>query len=57
MPNARNLAEISLVINSVHNSVGPKNDFANILVPMLANSTARLWKFLQAVCLGDQFIS
>ena len=55
MPNASYLAELSLVINSVHDSIRPTDNLANIIVPVFGNDATQLWKFLQAVCLGNKF--
>ena len=57
MPNARNITELSFVIDSVHDSIRPKNDLANIAIGVFGNDSTQLWKFLQAVCLGNQFVS
>lgn len=57
MPNARDLAKLSLVINSVHNSIRPKDDLANVVTPIFRNDAPEFWKFLQVVCLGNQFVS
>jgi hypothetical protein len=57
MPNARDLTELSGVINSVDDSIWPKDEFTNLIVPILGNDATELWKFLQAICLGDQVIT
>ena len=46
-------AELSFVINSVHDSIGPKNDLANVVVPVFGNDATQLWQFLQPVCRGN----
>ena len=53
MPNASNLAELSFVINSVNNSIWSKDDLANPITPIFGNNATELWKFLEAVCLGN----
>ena len=57
MPNARDLAKLSLVVNSVHNSIRPKDDLANVITPIFRNDATEVWKFLQSVRLRNQFIS
>jgi hypothetical protein len=57
MLNARNLTKRSVVINSVHDSIRPKDDLANAIIPILGNDATQLWEFLQPICLGDQFVS
>ncbi len=57
MPNARNLTDLSFVTDSVHDSIRPKNHLANIVSPIFGNDATQLWKFLEAVCLGNQFVS
>ena len=50
-----NLANPFVVNDSVHDSIRPKNDLANLIVSILGNDATQLWKFLQAVCLGNKF--
>jgi len=57
MPHASDFAELSRVINSVHNSIRPKEDLANIVTPVFRNDPTQLWKFWQPLCLRDQFIT
>lgn len=57
VPNASDLAELSLVIYSVNNSIRSNDHLANVVDPIFGNDTTQLWKFLQAVCLGNQFIA
>jgi hypothetical protein len=46
MPNARDLAKLSLVINSVHNSIRPKDDLANEIIPILGNDVSQTLEIL-----------
>jgi hypothetical protein len=57
MPNARNLTKLSVVINSVYDPIRPKEDLAKIVIPVFRNDATYLWKFLQPICLGNQFVS
>jgi len=43
MPNARDLAKLSLVVNSVHNSIRPKDDLANVITPIFRNDAPEFW--------------
>ena len=56
MPNTRNLTELSFVVNSVHDSIRPKSDLANIVVIVFGNNTTQFWEILQTICLGNQFV-
>jgi hypothetical protein len=49
MPEASNLADLSLVINSIDNPVRPKNDLASVRILVFRNCTAELGKALKAV--------
>src|SRR5690242_7781392 len=57
MLHASDLAELPLVINSVHNSIRPKQDLANSVTPVFRSDSTQLWKFWQPFCLRDQFIT
>lgn len=57
MPNASDLANASLAIESVHNAIWRKDDLAKIFIPVFRNGATELWKFLQTICLGDQSIT
>jgi hypothetical protein len=57
MPNARDLAELSLVIHSVHNAIRSKENLANVVTSIFRNDATEVWKFLQAIRLRNQFIS
>ena len=45
------------MINSVHDSIRTKNDLANIVIPVFGNNATQFRKCLEAVYLGNQFIS
>ena len=56
MPNARNLTELSVVIESVHDSVGPEQEFANLLIPVFGDNATQPGKFLQPIRVLHQFV-
>ena len=56
MPNARDLTELLIAINSVDNSIWSKNDLANNVIPVFRNDATQLRKFLQTICLGNQLV-
>ena len=49
MPDARNLADLSSVINSIDDSVRTKNDLANVWVLVFGNCTTEVGKALKAI--------
>jgi hypothetical protein len=57
MPNANDLAELSVVIDSVHDAIRANEELANVIIAVFGNDATRLWKFLQPICLGNQFVS
>jgi len=56
MPHASDLAELSLVIKTVHYSVRPKEDLAKIVTPIFRNNATKFGKLPKALCLGNQFV-
>lgn len=44
MPNARYLAQPSLVIDSIHNAVRAKDNFANLLIMIFENHAPEVRK-------------
>lgn len=46
MPNPRNLTELCIMIDSVHDSVRAKNDLANAIIPIFGHDATQLWKFM-----------
>jgi len=57
MPNARDLTEFFSMLNAVHDPIGAKNDLANIVAPVFRDDATDSWKLLQAISLGNKFIS
>ena len=57
MPNARDLAELSLVVNSVHDSIRSKDNLPNVIVPVRGNDPTNSGNSCNRVCLGNQFVS
>ena len=51
MPNAGNFADLSFVIDSIHNSIRSKNSLPEIFIFVFTDYTAQTRKRLQAVCL------
>ena len=49
MPDARNLAKLLRVINSIDNPVRPKDDFANVWILVFGNYATELGKALKVV--------
>src|ERR1051325_723972 len=57
MPKAHNLTEFCIVINSVNNAIWTKDEFTDEVILVLRHDATKVWKFLQPICLGNQFVS
>ena len=57
MPDAGNFTERSPVINSIDNSIGPKDDLANVVIPIFRDDATRIGEVGESVQFRDQFIS
>lgn len=57
MPNARNLTELSFVIDTIHDSIWSKNDLTNIVIRVFRDDTTGLGEFLKVLCLRNKLVS